>query len=210
MKKQVWGLALASVLAAVIGARSAEAVLIFGSTPFAGAGGFSATVAWEVFAPGDGGSYLPNADATFDYFYIVTNTSTTASLGNAITTFNVGNPNGSVISTVGSLPLGGATPTLSLVLAGGTSYLFFTPSICPPGLPAPCGGLTSSDRLFLTSPDGPTNVLGGLIASGGATDSQLVPGPQPPQPFIPEPASMGLFGLGLGALGFARRRRKSA
>jgi len=205
MKKRMWELALASLLTAVIGAKPAEAVLIAGVTPFAGAGGFSATVAWEVYAPGDGTSYLPNADATYDYFYTITNTST-ALASNEIITYSVDNPFGSVIASAGSLPFGGATPTITLIGGGGTSWFFLTPPICPPGLPAPCGGLTSSDRLFLTSTDPPTFVLGGLIAFG-PTNSQLVPGPVP---FIPEPASMGLFGLGLGALGFARRRRKSA
>ena len=204
MKKRAWGLALASLLAAVIGARTAEAVLIFGSTPFA-LGGFTATVAWEVYAPGDGGSYLPNADATYDYFYTITNTST-ALASNEIITYSVDNPFGSVIASAGSLPIGGATPTFTVIGAGGTFWAFFTPPICPPGATVPCGGLTSSDRLYLTSPDGPTPVLGGLIAFG-STDSQLVPGPVP---IIPEPVSLGLFGMGLTALGLGKfgRRKK--
>ena len=212
MKKRVWGLALASLLAAVIGARTAEAVLIFGSTPFVGVGGFSATVGWEVYAPGDPTSYLPNADATYDYFYTVTNTSTPL-LGNIIFTFSVGNPFGSPITSVGPFPLslpplGGAIPTLSITPAGGSgTWLFFTPSLCPPGLSAPCGGATSSERLYFTSPDGPTPVFGGFLTSGGPSSTALVPGPVP---IIPEPVSLGLFGMGLSALGLGKlgRRKK--
>lgn len=191
LKKILISIAALVLLGGVLLCGSAEAVLN-GSAFYSGVGGFSATVNWSVYAPGEAGG-LSGTD--YSYMYTIINTSTATS-ANDIWAFAIGNPSAAPISSWGSLPNGGIPPTFfPPPQPGGTQVIFYTPPI-PSGL--------FSEILFLTSPYGPIWVDGGLQALGGATDTQIIRGPGG---VIPEPTSMLLFGMGI--LGLLRLKRKT-
>jgi hypothetical protein len=189
MKKLIFGALIA--VACVMTAATANALPVLdGVTSITGAT-FSASVTWEVYAPGDVAHGLAG-DADYHYFYQVANTDT-----KGILLFSVADPSKATINSVGWLAgsgdlapstYGWAVDQLSI------EYAF---------VPTALGAGKSSKWLYFTSPVKPTYV-DGTIGAGYPLDGGSSPLGGP----APEPSSMILLGLGLGLLGARRIQRK--
>lgn len=192
MKKLIFASIITAVALVVISESSYASPVLSGITSFAGDSLWTATVNWEVYAPGDTASHL-SADSDYHYFYYVTNTSGKG--GASLKSFTVGNPFKAPIVLSGYLDRGTGTPAPSTVgvFEDSTAYIFFTDVIDPS---------EASDWLYYTSPTEPAMVTAGLI-DGGKTDFEAVPGP------APEPSTILLLGTGLfGFVGGAARKKK--
>lgn len=162
-----------------------------GVANYAVAAHWTATVNYEVYAPGETANGLAG-DAYYHYFYYVSNTSPIS--GDELSQFTVGNPMKLPIITAGWVDRTGGTIVPWSISTGGSSvkftfddqpgYTFIYPT-------------NSTEWLYFTTPFAPTLVDGGL-QDGGTNNHQLVPGP------APEPASAMLLGLGL--MGFVGRK----
>jgi len=160
-----------------------------GSTAFDNGTGVSGYVDWAVFAPGD----FPFANYTPDTGELVYAYQIFSTGADTISSFSVALENDA--DTLGSFSdLAGDTAINGVLLPAVKAEWQFA-------------GITTggnSEGLAFSSPMVPKNLFG--IAVDGGTFAIVIPVPTPSPNEIPEPATMGLLGIG-GLVALIRRRR---
>lgn len=169
---------------------------LFDDPAFLGIPGLSisANIDFAVFAPGSFNAAFPGQDpsAGADYVYAYQ----IANLDNNISKLTVGLDGDETLGTVGFVSDAGLIDPVasSFTGSGPTSAAWdFDQASLPSG--------SSSAILIFTSAQAPELHSSTLLATNSVPNSHDLPSP------LPEPATLGLMAMGLGIVGFGRRRR---
>lgn len=129
---------------------------------------FKATVAYQVYAPGDAASPIPST-ADFTYVYTLSNNLVTPPAGQVnipLDRLEVGVGSSAIVSLTTSTGTGTAPTSINTTVPTKVGFLFG--SFITPG--------ASSNQLVIQSPSGPGDVTS-TVGFGGSVDDQLLRGP---------------------------------